>query len=410
MFFSGFPGGPSPHHPPSNDNRLYKVLNINRDAKGNEIKKAYHKLAMKWHPDKNSSKEAEERFKDITWAHSVLSDPDKRKLYDQMGEKAVKESGDNPHGPPGHNPFDMFFGGGSRRPPPEDEGPKPVVVRLSLLLSEMYQGGEYPISYKRDIITDRDGEIRYGGTKICEKCGGMGRIMQTFQIGPGMLQQRQVPCPVCNQRGYTMEEGYFLREERETTTVTVPPGADNRQQINLKGRGHVNPRHSGSYGDVVVVLETKSSNETKGWDRKGPHLIYHHKISVFESLTRTTFYVDHPSGKILKLHYSGQITPESVKRLPKMGMPLNPEKTEFGEMFVAFDVYYPKLTPPQQSLIESWIAPPKSIPPRNPDDSPESHTLQDHEAHGRHRPTTQQRPSGPDDQEGPNPGVQCQTQ
>ena len=113
MFFGGFPGGPSPHPPRSNDNRLYEVLNIKRDANATEIKKAYRKLMlMKWHPDKNSSKEAEERFKDITWAHSVLSDPDKRKLYDQMGERAVKESGDNPHGPPGHSPFDMFLEGG----------------------------------------------------------------------------------------------------------------------------------------------------------------------------------------------------------------------------------------------------------------------------------------------------------
>ena len=149
---------------------------------------------MKWHPDKNSSKEAEERFKDITWAHSVLSDPDKRKLYDQMGERAVKESGDNPHGPPGHSPFDMFFGGGSRRPAPEDEGPKPVVVRLSLLLSEMYQGGEYSVSYKRDIITDRDGEIRYGGIKICEKCRGMGRIMKLYRLGRVCFNNDK--CPV----------------------------------------------------------------------------------------------------------------------------------------------------------------------------------------------------------------------
>ena len=435
MFFNGFPPHPNFGQPPQADTRLYDVLGINKSASPAEIKKAYRKLAMKWHPDKNKSTEAEEKFKDITWAHSVLSDTEKRQLYDQMGEKAVKENGDQAHAP--QNPFNMFFGGGGgggrSQPNPEDEGPKPVVVPLKILLSEMYHGGEFTVKFKRDIITDNDGQQRFGGTKTCSRCNGQGKILQTIQIGPGMLQQRQSTCPQCNGRGFTMEPGYKLCQEVETATVTVPAGVDNRQQISIKGRGNIDVHRAGSFGDVVVVVQQKSSPSDKGWERKGPHLIYHHQISVFESLVGTTFYVSHPCGENFKLEYGKSIPPETVKRLPKKGMPVNPEKTEFGELFVAFDVFYPTLTQPQKSLIQSWIPPAKSPPTtslssqsqssksssqsssksssssssRNP--STVTYQLFDHETPGRHRPTTTQGPTNDSDDDGGNP-VQCQTQ
>ena len=417
MFFNGFPGAPTPS---SNDTRLYEVLGVPKDADDKTIKKAYRKQAMKWHPDKNKSGNAEEKFKDITWAHSVLSDRDKRALYDQMGEKAVKESGEGGGGGPGSgNPFEMFFGGmggmGGMGRSREDDGPKPVVVPLRVTLREMYRGGEFPITFRRDIITDRDGEPRFGGTRTCPKCQGRGVIMQTVQIGPGMVQQHQSPCPQCQGRGYVMEPGYQLRQDREETTVKIPPGIQPNQQISLKGRGNVDPKHPGSFGDVVVVVSAKNSPDTRNWDRKGPHLIYRHKISVFESLTSVNFYLDHPSGKILKLHYPGQIPPETVKRIPNLGMPINHESSQFGELFIAFDVYYPKLTQPQQSLISSWIPPAQSIPSKDP---PESHTLLDHQTPGRHRPTTTTDDDSDDhdnDEEPPHMGgggnnVQCQTQ
>ena len=422
MFFNGFPGHPGGGIPgagipgagipggQSGDTRLYRLLEVSRDADDKTIKKAYRKLAMKWHPDKNQSPEAESRFKDITWAHSVLSDPEKRKLYDAMGEKAVQESGDNPGSAPS-NPFNMFFGGGGPgRPNPEDEGPKPVVVRLNLTLPEMYRGGEFKVNWKRDIITDREGEPRFGGTRPCPKCDGRGIVLQTIQIGPGMMQQRQMACPNCQKRGYIMEAGYCLKCETQDSTVKIPPGIENRGQVTLKGQGHIDPKHPGSFGDVVVVVEQHSTSDTRRWDRKGPHLVYRHKISVFESLVGTTFYLTHPSGKIFKLSYPHQIPPETVKRLPGKGMPVDPESTPpvYGEMFVAFDVYYPKLTSPQKSLLQSWIPPPTSITSTSssssPSPTPESYKLLDHEPHGRHRPTTTQ-------QEDHDPGnIQCQTQ
>ncbi|KAG8012666.1 DnaJ-like protein subfamily A member 4 [Nibea albiflora] len=221
----------------------YDLLGVSPKASVDEIKKAYRKLALKYHPDKNPAEG--DKFKHISQAYEVLSDPQKRELYDQGGEQAIKEGGMGGRSSP-MDIFNMFFGG------------KNVVHQLGVTLEEMYKGTTRKLGLQKNVICEKcDG---YGGKKgaleKCSNCKGKGVQIKVQQIGPGMIQQIQSMCQDCQGQG--MKDG---------------------QRITFHGEGDQEPGLEP--GDVIIVLEQK---EHAVFHRQDDNLVLKMNIQLVEAL------------------------------------------------------------------------------------------------------------------------------
>jgi DnaJ-related protein SCJ1 len=170
----------------------YKILDVSRKATAADIKKAYRKLSLKYHPDKNPSEEAATKFAEIANAYDVLSDPDKRKTYDQGGEEAVKQQEQRAN-QPAADPFSIFeafgFGGmGGRRGREEEPRTPNLNMPLRVSLKQLYLGDLLDVSYVRQVLCTEHTKC----SKNCPECQGAGVKMQTHQLAPGFVQQVQV--------------------------------------------------------------------------------------------------------------------------------------------------------------------------------------------------------------------------
>ncbi|RHZ24397.1 hypothetical protein DYB37_002477 [Aphanomyces astaci] len=182
---------------------LYEVLGIKRDASVPEIKKAFRKLSLKLHPDKNPGDEdAAKKFSEVASAYEVLSDETKRKKYDTYGEDGLKENGG---GGGGHDPFDVFsqfFGGGRQRHPQEPSRGNDVTIPLRVSLADLYNGKNVPFTVRRKTVCHHchgHGAANSDDIQTCHECGGHG--LETRRVGPGFIQQFQTQCNKCGGKG-----------------------------------------------------------------------------------------------------------------------------------------------------------------------------------------------------------------
>merc|ERR1712159_885455 len=218
MFFGGGMGGGFPFDEEqmggmgrpgkkADTSKYYDILGVDKDASESEIKKAYRKLAMKHHPDKGGDPD---KFKEMTQAHSILSDPEKRSNYDRFGEDGEQMGG----GGGGDDLISQMFGGGGGR---RQRGPKQgesVQRPLPVTLENLYSGVTKKLKIQRQTIDKSE------GVKKCAQCGGKGVTIRTVRMGP-MIQQMQAACQVCEGQGYQ----YSLKRTSEILEVNVPKGA-----------------------------------------------------------------------------------------------------------------------------------------------------------------------------------------
>lgn len=245
---------------------FYELLGVSKNATQDEIKKAYRKAAIQYHPDRWSGKSeaeqkhAEEMFKQVAEANEVLSDPDKRSRYDQFGDNWDKVG----NGPDidmndifshfGH--FGDMFGFGGRQ---RDRGPEPgasVKARISVSIEDIFNGDTRELDVK---VETRCPECNGtgGDADVCPHCHGTGVIMQTQQYG-GMLIQNQTTCPHCHGRGKTFKKrcskcnGTGIHTTTKRIKVNIRPGIQNGEEIRFSGMGYESKDPRGVNGDIIV--------------------------------------------------------------------------------------------------------------------------------------------------------------
>ncbi|HOQ83483.1 MAG TPA: molecular chaperone DnaJ [Candidatus Syntrophosphaera thermopropionivorans] len=286
----------------------YEVLGVSRDASEDEIKKAYRKLAMKYHPDKNpDNKEAEEKFKEASEAYEVLSDKEKRQLYDQYGHAGIDQQfgnggfswNDFSHfddisdlfGGGFSSIFDTLFGGGfssrSRESQRYSNQGENIQIDLALTLKEIALGTEKKVRITVKDICDqcRGTGSADGKAETCPQCHGTGQVRTVRQSLFGQMQSIS-ECPSCRGEGKIirnkcpkcMGEGRISKNKE--INVKIPAGVEENQVIRLRGQGNVGPRN-GSYGDILVVIHEKPDEL---FERDGNNIILELPITVTQAV------------------------------------------------------------------------------------------------------------------------------
>ena len=273
----------------------YATLGVEKDASAEEIKRAYRKLALQYHPDKNpGDKAVEERFKEINQAYAVLCDPEKRSNYDRFG------TGGNFQGGGGFGDiFDLFEqvfgfrspGGGNRAPRGED-----LEAAVEMELVDVLHGVEKEISYNR-LVTCETCSGQGGRRETCKHCGGRGTVEQVQRTFFGNMVA-QAPCAACRGRGYTLSEtcntckgqGRVKREEK--LKVNMPAGIDDNQLLRVSGMGNLGP---GGAGDLYVRPHINPHLQLR---REGPNLVYGLKLGLAQATLGTRVEIPGLEGDI----------------------------------------------------------------------------------------------------------------
>lgn len=289
----------------------YEVLGVSRGADLDEVKKAYRKLAVRFHPDKNpGDKSAEEKFKEATEAYEVLKDPEKRKVYDQFGHQGLAGAGAGPGGFGGFGGFDLsdalrafmrdfggggggifddLFGGmgGRGRGRAGPVGGADLKVRLKLTLEEIAGGTEKKLRIKRMVACDEcggSGAARGAGKTTCVQCAGAGEVRQVSRSIFGQFVNITT-CPRCRGAGEIIEKpcptcgGDGRVQGSSTVSVKIPAGVSSGNYINVAGAGHAGPQ-GGPAGDAIVLIEEKPHEL---FERHGDDLLFQLPISFTQA-------------------------------------------------------------------------------------------------------------------------------
>ncbi|CAA7046426.1 unnamed protein product [Microthlaspi erraticum] len=355
----------------SDNTKFYEILGVPKTAAPEDLKKAYKKAAIKNHPDKGGDPE---KFKELAQAYEVLSDPEKREIYDQYGEDALKEGMGGGGG--GHDPFDIFssffgggspFGGGSSRGRRQRRG-EDVVHPLKVSLEDVYLGTMKKLSLSRNALCSKcNGKGSKSGASLkCGGCQGTGMKVTIRQLGPGMIQQMQHACNECRGTGETISDkdrcpqckGDKVIPEKKVLEVNVEKGMQHSQKLTFEGQADEAP--DTVTGDIVFVLQQKEHPKFK---RKGEDLFVEHTISLTEALCGFQFVLTHLDGRnlLIKSNPGEVVKPDSYKAISDEGMPIYQRPFMKGKLYIHFTVEFPdSLSPDQTKAIEAVLPKPST--------------------------------------------------
>jgi molecular chaperone DnaJ len=355
---------------------FYTLLGVTRTATEVEVKKAYRKLAMEFHPDRNSAPEAEARFKEITEAYEVLKDPKKRAAYDRYGKAGVGGGFDFHHVDLSEalNIFMRDFGGfesifGVGRSRGDERRGQDVRVTIRLTLAEVALGVKKAVKIRSpERCTACGGSGAKAGTKPtpCAGCGGSGEVRRASRSVFGQFVS-VVPCPTCNGEGSQVREPCEVcrgegrvRGER-TVSVDVPAGVSSNNYLTLRGYGAAGPR-GGPSGDLLVMLDIKDDDQ---FERQGDDLIYDLPLSFSQAALGGEHQVPTPYG-VERLRIPPGTQTETVLRLRDKGLPILGQDRK-GDMLVRVHVWTPeRLTGEQERLLQELSKIEGEPPKRSP--------------------------------------------
>lgn len=339
----------------SSDNKLYDLLGVKRNATLDEIKKAYKKLALQYHPDRNPSPDAQDKFKEINSAYEVLSDAQKREIYDKYGEEGLQGGGGMGGFGDHMDIFSHFFGGGQRRKPQGPVKGQDVLHALQVSMEDLYTGATRKVRITRTRICKECNGI--GATKKeavieCTNCNGSGRKVTIQQLAPGFVQQVAGVCPECQGQGKSVNEKFKCKKctgrkvvsDVKTVEVNIDKGMKDKQKIVFEGEADERPDVLA--GDIVFVLQQKPHPL---FERDGNTLFMKKKINLLEALTGVEFKVTHLDGRhlLVKSKKGSVIKPGDILQINNEGFPTYKNPYEKGHLLIKFEIEFPDKIPPQ---------------------------------------------------------------
>ncbi|MBO5187576.1 MAG: molecular chaperone DnaJ [Prevotella sp.] len=340
----------------------YEVLGVNKNASEDEIKKAYRKIAIKYHPDRNpGNKEAEEKFKEAAEAYDVLHDKQKRQQYDQFGfDGPAGAGGFGGFGGASMNMDDIFsmfgdifggragfggFGGGQRRP--QQHRGSDLRLKVKLSLNEVANGVTKKFKVRKDITCSHchgSGAEAGSGTETCQTCHGTGVITHTTQSIFGMMQTQGV-CPTCNGEGQIIKNkckhcgGSGVTKGEEVVEINIPAGVAQGMVVNVPGKGNAGMRN-GISGDIQVFID-EEDNDT--FVRDGNNLIYNLLLDFPTAALGGDVEIPTIEGTRLKVKIENGTQPGKTLRLRGKGLPaVQGYGRGMGDLIVNISVYVPK--------------------------------------------------------------------
>ncbi|MCC8173785.1 MAG: molecular chaperone DnaJ [Odoribacter sp.] len=348
----------------------YEVLGVSRNADAAEIKKAYRKLALQYHPDKNpGDSAAEEKFKEAAEAYDVLSNEDKRRKYDQYGHAGLGGGAGGFGG--GMSMDDIFshfgdifgsfggfggFGGGSRRSAKRVNRGSNLRVKVKLTLEEIATGVEKKIKVKKYVAdTHCNGTGAKDGTSYsnCSTCNGTGQVTRIQNTILGQMQTTTI-CPNCEGEGKIINEkcahcngeGVMLSEE--VITLNIPAGVGEGMQLSISGKGNA-ARRGGVNGDLIVLIEEQEHDELI---RDGNDLLYNAFISIPDAILGSSIEIPTLEGKV-KVKVESGTQAGKILRLKGKGLP-DVNGYGKGDLLVKINIWIPKnLSKEDKKVVEN---------------------------------------------------------
>ncbi|WP_069660008.1 molecular chaperone DnaJ [Arcticibacter eurypsychrophilus] len=361
---------------------FYDILGVTRSSTADEIKKAYRKLAIKFHPDKNpGDNAAEDKFKEAAEAYEVLSNPEKKQRYDQYGH-----SGNSPQGGGGGHmnmddifsqfgdifggggsPFDSFFGGGggqqggSRR---MSRGSN-LRIKVKLTLDEIAKGAEKKIKVNKLIVCrtcDGTGAKDKSSVQTCKTCGGSGAVRRVTNTILGQMQT-SATCPTCNGAGTQITSkceschGEGVIRGEETISINIPAGVSEGMQLSMSGKGNAAP-NGGISGDLIILIEEIPHESLQ---REGNNVVYDLHISFIDAALGASVEVPTIDGKA-KIKIEPGTQGGKILRLKGKGVP-EVNSYHRGDQLVYINIWTPKaISKDEKEMLEKLQASPNFKP------------------------------------------------
>ena len=338
----------------------YEILGISKSASTDEIKKAYRKVAMQYHPDRNAGdKTAEEKFKEAAEAYEVLSDAEKKSQYDRFGHAGLKNNGRGGFGNMntedifsqfgdifGDDIFGSFFGGGSRGGGRRNHGARGSNLRVKIKLNfeEIANGATKTIKVKKYVSCNTcngTGAKDKGGVQTCTTCGGSGQVRKVTNTFLGQMQT-VTTCPACNGEGTTITnkctscrgEGRVYGEE--TVNIDIPAGVQEGMQLSMSGKGNAGER-GGPSGDLIILIEEENHQYLQ---RDGLNVVFDLHISFTDVVFGTQVEVPTIDGKA-KIKIPAGTQSGKIFRLKGKGFPAI-NSYERGDQLIHVNVWTPQ--------------------------------------------------------------------
>jgi molecular chaperone DnaJ len=354
----------------------YDILGVAKNASAEEIKKAYRKLAIKYHPDKNpDDKSAEDKFKEAAEAYEVLSSPEKKQRYDQFGHAGVGGAAGGGYGGGGMNmedifsqfgdifgggggsPFDSFFGGGQSR----GGGGRRVAkgsnlrIKVKLTLEEIANGAEKKIKVNKQVsckTCDGTGAKDKSSVSTCKTCGGSGSVRRVTNTILGQMQTTAT-CPTCHGSGQQITakcnvcHGDGTVRGEETISINIPAGVSEGMQLSMAGKGNAAP-NGGIPGDLIILIEETPHETLK---REGNNVVYDLHVSIPEAALGASVEVPTIDGKA-KIKIEPGTQSGKLLRLKGKGIP-EVNSYHRGDQIIHVNIWTPKaLSSEERSLLE----------------------------------------------------------
>lgn len=338
----------------------YDILEVSKDASHEEIKKKRRELSIKYHPDKLPPEKKEwgtAMIQKINEAYNVLSDPEKKKIYDQFGKSGLDGTSGFNH--PGFDIHDIFNGFGFMGKSMKPQNIPPIRTPINVTLEEIFSGKTTKCDIERLSLCKKcDGTgFKDKQHHKCKVCKGNKVVFHAIQIGPGMFQQTQGPCQECKGSGNDLKssslcsscDGESVKKEMHTLTVEIKPGSRNGDAVEIVGEGHELPKEQlkGKRGDVIIIINEVPHTVFKrgisfNGHMKPANLLIEMELTLCEGLCGFSKEFKYLDGTTKYIDHYSVVKDGDLKIIRGLGLPYRNKPYSRGDLYVKFNLKFPQ--------------------------------------------------------------------